>query len=236
MVHFVHIFVLLAVVLLDVTSKLSISGVRNVGSGYDDLSRLLYKLVKGSENIDQNLKEKDICKIVEGMGSTQQMLLKSMDGVTHSMRNAFKERSVNCFVYYIFMIPFSSSLKSRFIQFVKLHKGKVSKKKSSKSLKEAAKLMEYIMTVERSMQAAEWIQAVLAGETKKREKFIYATGLVEVNRQTISTGKLRCLVSLLEKPKKDILNEITNSSFELVIVLADNSSREVFQMVEMIYK
>ena len=105
--------------------------------------------------------------------ASAQSALKTMDGATHHFVNAFKE---------------ASSLAARHDKFVS---------SDSPKMKEAAKLYEYVTTVERAMQAAEICQAVQSGDAGERAARLREAGLVELRRVPLVHNKLACTLSVL---------------------------------------
>ena len=83
---------------------------------------------------------------------------------------------------------YSASLQSRYENFIM---------KKSKKTKEAAKLREYITTVERSLQACEVLQAVAEKDSSRRSSFCEASKLTEVHRFSIHHNKVHVTVSFL---------------------------------------
>lgn len=81
-------------------------------------------------------------------------------------------------------------------------------------LQEAGKLYEYVTTVERSLQAAEILQAVGNRKEKERAKWMKAAGLIEIRRITVSKNKLRCVLSVMQPIPEPVpvLSESSSSS------------------------
>lgn len=69
--------------------------------------------------------------------------------------------------------------------------------KKSRNTKEAAKLLEYITTVERGMQSCELLQATMQLDESTRIEFLRAAGLNEVQQFTVSANKVSCTVTVL---------------------------------------
>jgi hypothetical protein len=70
--------------------------------------------------------------------------------------------------------------------------------KKSSNAKEAAKLREYITTVERGLQGCEILQAVsIKNNEKRRVKALRSAGLDEITKFSISSNKVHCFVSVL---------------------------------------
>ena len=105
--------------------------------------------------------------------AASQATLKTMDGATHQFVNAFKE---------------ASTLRARHAKFVSAE---------SPKKKEAAKLYEYVTTVERSLQAAEVCQAVRNSNEVERTEWLKNAGLVELKRFVVEHNKLPCTVAVL---------------------------------------
>jgi len=123
---------------------------------------------KGFRDYDEVEIRRSIAKL-----AASQATLKTMDGATHQFVNAFKE---------------ASTLRARHAKFV----GAESPKK-----KEAAKLYEYVTTVERSLQAAEVCQAVRNSNEVERAEWLKNAGLVELKRFVVEHNKLPCTVAVL---------------------------------------
>jgi hypothetical protein len=64
-------------------------------------------------------------------------------------------------------------------------------------LQEAGKLYEYVTTIERSLQAAEILQAVGQAKDKERDLWMKAAGLREIKRITLSSNKVQCILSVM---------------------------------------
>lgn len=69
-------------------------------------------------------------------------------------------------------------------------------------------------TVERSLQAAEILQAVGNKKEKERAKWMKAAGLTEIRRITVSKNKLRCVLSVMQPIPEpaSVLSESSSSS------------------------
>jgi len=105
--------------------------------------------------------------------AASQSALKTMDGATHHFVNAFKE---------------ASTLAARHARFLGTDKPK---------RKEAAKLYEYVTTVERSLQAAEILQATRNTNDAERVQWLLDSGLEELKRVVVEHNGLACVVSVL---------------------------------------
>ena len=105
--------------------------------------------------------------------AASQSTLKTMDGATHHFVNAFKE---------------ASTLAARHARFLGTEKPK---------RKEAAKLYEYVTTVERSLQAAEILQATRNTNDAERVQWLRDSGLEELKRVVVEHKGLACVVSVL---------------------------------------
>ena len=100
--------------------------------------------------------------------------MKSLDGATHQFRNILKD---------------SSSLSARYHKFIE---------GDQSNLKEASKVLEYILTVERSLQATEILSALKClDNNEKRIKSLHDAGLQELKRVSLRHNKLRCSLSIL---------------------------------------
>jgi hypothetical protein len=112
-----------------------------------------------------------------------QEALKSMDGAAHKLRSTFYDSS--------------ASLNGRYEKFISSDK---------KKLKEAGKLYEYVTTVERSLQAAEILQAVSQENEMKRNKWMLEAGLKEIKRVNLSKNKVNCILSIMIPIDDDTLD------------------------------
>eukprot|EP01032_Pedospumella_encystans_P028113 gene28113-31757_t len=137
---------------------------------FDTVAKFLLRFGKDSDL--EEYTEEEISRAMRSLAKSQSAL-KTMDGVTHQLRNVLKE---------------SSSLQSRFEKLLSSKR---------KKLKEAAKVYEYTRTVERGLQSAEIIQSASAKDDVTRNKYLSEAGLVEVKRATVSVNKVRCVVSVL---------------------------------------
>lgn len=112
-----------------------------------------------------------------------QEALKSMDGAAHKLHSTFYDSS--------------ASLNGRYEKFISSDK---------KKLKEAGKLYEYVTTVERSLQAAEILQAISQENETKRNKWMLEAGLKEIKRVNLSKNKVNCILSIMIPIDDDTLN------------------------------
>ena len=119
------------------------NSVSNQNRPFRDISTLLYAWSKNraQDKEENSLQDYSLGHIEKAINSIaiNQAAIKSMDGLTHQFRNTFKD---------------SWSLLSRYETFA----SKSTPRKSTKSRKEAGKILEYINAVERSLQAAEILQ------------------------------------------------------------------------------
>lgn len=116
--------------------------------------------------IDVNLV--DVEKVLNHMCMTQ-ATLKSMDGASHHLYSSFKK---------------VSSLTARYKNFIS---------NDHKNTKEANKLLEYVTTVERTMQATEILQACATLDSSLRAKRLKESGLTEVEKYTCDANNLKCV-------------------------------------------
>lgn len=96
--------------------------------------------------------------------------------------------------------------------------------KKSKNTKEAAKIYEYITTVERGLQSTEIIQAIQISDYESRFDALREAGLEELERFIVSENKLSCLVSILKPLSESDSSTKSDNKFvsgELVICIAD---------------
>eukprot|EP01038_Epipyxis_sp_PR26KG_P010183 gene10183-13700_t len=163
---------------------------------------------EGVESI-ANYPKDEIKKAIIALASGQNAL-KSMDGATHQLRNAFRDKS---------------SLNSRFNKFIKT---------KSRNLKEAAKILEYITVVERGMQAAEIIQSTNLKNKDDRIRLLMYAGLQEIHRFQISENKIKCVVSIL-MPITTI-TELENDDNSINMALKQQQRRELERMKQSIPK
>ena len=159
---------------------------------FDTVAKFLLRFAKDS-NLEEYTEE-EISRAMRSLAKSQSAL-KTMDGVTHQLRNMLKERFVQTdstpaasFVSDLPILFHSSSLQLRFEKLLSSKR---------KKLKEAAKVYEYSRTVERGLQSAEIIQSASAKDAVTRNKYLSDAGLVEVKRATVSVNKVRCVVSVL---------------------------------------
>jgi hypothetical protein len=106
------------------------------------------------------------------------------------------------------------------------------RKKSSNS-KEAAKLREYITTVERGLQTCEILQAASIKNNKKRRlKSFSNAGLKEIEIFSVSVNKVHCSISVLspENDSSSLSSSTTESKRfypdEIVVAIVDDVSSE----------
>ena len=81
-----------------------------------------------------------------------------------------------------------SSLKARFKKFMTTDQS---------NLKEAAKILEYVTTVERSLQAIEILYGVKENDDGSRTQILKDAGLKEIFRRRVTFNKLSCLVTIM---------------------------------------
>lgn len=115
--------------------------------------------------------------------SAGQSALKSMDGATHRLRNAFSDKG--------------SSLEARYEAFLDSDDAG----KTKKGRKEAAKLYEYVSAVERFFQGSEVLQAAVKPDEEQQKEWFREAGLEEVTRVRISENKVNIIMYVL-KPVK----------------------------------
>ena len=120
------------------------------------------------------------------------------------------------------------------------------------NLKEASKVLEYILTVERALQATEILSALKCiDDDEKRVKALKDAGLKELKRVSLRHNKLRCSLSILspipiikqqndtsiKKNKKDSISEeeIRFQYGELVIGIVDegDDDADIAQVLRM---
>lgn len=63
-------------------------------------------------------------------------------------------------------------------------------------MKEAAKILEYVNTVERSLQSVEIVSASKLMDTEHRVGALMEAGLREIKRVTLTFNKLTCILSV----------------------------------------
>ena len=112
--------------------------------------------------------------------SVGQAALKTMDGATHTLRNTFSSGA--------------ASLEARYDTFLDVNKRKGGMK-SKNNRKEAAKLYEYVETVERCFQACEILQAC-SSKDDKRVKSLHDAGLEEMRSVPLEHNKIRITMSV----------------------------------------
>ena len=118
--------------------------------------------------------ETTIKKLADG-----QKAMKNMDGASHMINNALSDKK--------------SSLTARYRKFEELDL-----EQESKSMqKEASKVLEYINTVERGMQACEILQCINEKGDEKRSQQLSSAGLKEIKRVTLTDDKLSITMSIL---------------------------------------
>lgn len=135
----------------------------------------------------------EITKVLVNLASSQGAL-KSLDGMTHQFRNTLRD---------------ASSLNARYKKFVEKQQGTdyeddeengmkgKSKGKSKAETKEAAKVLEYVTTVERALQATEILTACSEKSDAARTECLRDAGLVELRRVPLMRNKLRYSLSIM---------------------------------------
>jgi hypothetical protein len=101
---------------------------------------------------------------------------------------------------------YSDSLQSRFDNFLL---------KKKRSTKEAAKIREYITTVERGLQAAEILQTIREKDETKRLNSLQSISLKEIDRFKIQFNKVHCTVSVSVPVEHDNEDENQKTPVEL---------------------
>lgn len=139
---------------------------------FDEIAQYLIRSSSKSSPI-RSYKLPEIRRALQKLAASQSTL-KTMDGATHQFRNAFKD---------------SSSLSARCDSFLSSTK---------RSKKEAAKVNEYVTTVERAMQASEILQAASQQDAALRESWLAAAGLRELQRVPLSHNKVKCVLYILQ--------------------------------------
>jgi hypothetical protein len=137
--------------------------------------------------------------------ASSQAALKLSDGATHRFNSAMTDRK--------------NSLTERYRAFLK-RKGVQNSRKSSKSYdkalgKEASKILEYITTVERSLQATEILQATGVIDEKERFERFACAGLKEIGRISLKEQDMEVAVSVLVKTDRRNLSELYVSCFDI---------------------
>lgn len=112
--------------------------------------------------------------------SAGQSALKSMDGATHRLRNAFSDKG--------------SSLEARFEAFLDSDNAGNSKK----GRKEAGKVYEYVSAVERFFQGSEVLQAAVEANEDQQKDWFQDAGLEEVARFKLSANKVNVIMYVLK--------------------------------------
>jgi hypothetical protein len=126
-------------------------------------------------NEEYNLHEYKFNEVRNALTSlaSSQSTLKSLDGLTHKIRNTVKD---------------NTSLQSRFKKYIKSDK---------RNVKEAGKLYEYTNSVERGLQAAEILQSVSFATENERHLGLDELGLVELKRIFVTSNGIQCTITFL---------------------------------------
>jgi hypothetical protein len=153
-----------------------------------------------------------------------------MDGLTHQLKNTFKKRQASSVFSDIFSYSLNStSLQSRFENFIR---------KKSRNTKEAAKIREYIATVERTLQATEILQDISISNTNERADGLSDIDLQEVSRFSVDHNKVHCLVSICVPTSQD--NESTPLELrryypnEIIISIIDEVKSEAISISQLL--
>ena len=179
-----------------------------------EISKYIYE--SDGELKSDSLRVDHVSRALASLASTQNAL-KSMDGLTHQLKNTFSDYS---------------SLSARLELF---------KKKKKKSSKEATKLFEYINTVERSFQACELCQTVAIQDVNERTSALLEIDLEEVKRVTVSHGKFQCIVAIL-RPIQQVSSseEASNVSRyrprEYLLVIVDDEKIAISRILKLLNK
>lgn len=140
-----------------------------------------------------------------------QNALKSVDGITHQLKNTFSD---------------SSTLQARYKAF---------KRSGKKNAKEAVKLLEYVNALERAFQAADVLQCVSEKSDDKRTLLLDSCGLLEIHRLHISSGKVKCVVCVLQ-PTDVAVGADKYRENELVVAICDEASVSVGEVLRLLSK
>src|SRR5207253_3111471 len=88
--------------------------------------------------------------------------------------------------------------------------------KKKRNTKEAAKIREYITTVERGLQTSEILQSILEKDATKRQLSLKSISLKEIDRFHIQFNIVHCIVSvLLPTSEREENEEDNNDSNEM---------------------
>lgn len=133
------------------------------------------------------------------------------------------------------ILYFSSSLQSRYENFID---------KKKKNTKEAAKLREYVTTVERGMQACEILQTVSINDPMERKESLLQANLTEISRFPLHYNKLHCTVSFLLPIPDNTENNTDYSQIspelqaygrdELVIAITDDVKKASISIAQLL--
>eukprot|EP01041_Mallomonas_annulata_P005093 gene5093-10190_t len=140
------------------------------GNG-DPFGEIASHLVRTASKEFKGFSEKDIKNSISKL-ALGQSTLKSMDGVSHHFSNTFKD---------------TSSLTARYQKFID---------GDHRSAKEAGKVLEYVITVETSLQALEVLQAVCEKNSRRRKQYFEEAGLEHMAHSEVTANKMKCAVDI----------------------------------------
>jgi hypothetical protein len=192
--------------------KISTKDTNEDNAAYEELARYL-KRFSSRKNGFEKYNFEEIANGIESLASSQSAW-KSIDGLTHQFKNTFKTRYfavftlkfLSSFNKHVFSEMNSDSLQSRFDSFLL---------KKRRSTKEAAKIREYITTVERGLQAAEILQSIHEKDETKRLNYLQSISLKEIDRFKIHFNKVHCTVSVSVPLEYDDEDENQKTPVEL---------------------
>lgn len=168
----------------------------------NDLSVLAKSILRSRKGDYVDVKIDAIENVLHNMCMTQ-ATLKSMDGASHQLYNSFKK---------------NFSLMARYKKFVEgNHKNK----------KEANKILEYANTVERSLQAAEILQACAVKNEILRAERLRDCGLTECAAWSCAANNLKCVFYVMRPTPPTNDSETSPRKFyinELVVGVVDDCS------------
>lgn len=188
------------------------------------MSYFIRSIRKSSKEVLSTYDKDEIRRVVKYLAKSQSAV-KSIDGVTHQMRNSIKAST--------------PSLQDRFNKFI-LKLPKLTKSNRKRYLKEASKVLEYINTIERSLQAAEILQSISSIQS---QNLLQDIKLKEIESFNISDNKIQVRVSFLvpfHNPKFDLnmtrreLNQPQRyESNELVVAITEKFPKAHSTMINL---
>lgn len=142
--------------------------------------------IKNTDKINKDFSKQQVYKVILSLSNSQNAL-KSMDGLTHTFGNTLSDKS---------------SLNARFSSFMKSKKN---------NRKEAAKVLEYVIAVERALQCANIIQDTMIDDFSDRTSYLIENGLKELKRFELEENKVKVIVSILQPIQ--IIDEALRESY-----------------------